>query len=166
MRGGQMKHQYSIRADYISAWTSFLVRAARSSVVILFALCTARGSDITLQGLFTHDDDVQLFDLTVATAASVDIRSYGYAGGTTSTGISVPRGGFDTILTLFDGSGASLADNDEGSGVAIDPLTGRAFDARITMNVTPGNYFVALTQYDNFSLGNLSDGFVETGHPN
>jgi len=65
---------------------------------LVFTPNTARASDITLQGSFTRDDDVQLFDLTVATAGSVDVRSYGYAGGTTSTGISVPRGGFDTIL--------------------------------------------------------------------
>jgi len=45
---------------------------------------------------------VQLLNLTVAPAGSVDIRSYGYAGGTASTGTVVPSGGFDTILTLFD----------------------------------------------------------------
>src|SRR3954469_24050707 len=76
----------------------------------------ARASDITLQGSFTSDDQAQLFDLTIATAGTVDIRSYGYAGGATSTGTIVPSGGFDTILTLFSAGGAFLTDNDEGSG--------------------------------------------------
>jgi hypothetical protein len=127
---------------------------------------TTQATNITWQGLFTYDDDLQLFNLTVAAANSVDIRSYGYGGGTTSTGTIVPSGGFDTILTLFDQNGAFLADNDEGTGVAIDPLTGRAFDARLTTNLVPGSYVAALTQFDNFSLGNLADGFAETGHPN
>ena len=126
----------------------------------------ARAANITLQGTIATDDAVQLFNLTVATAGSVDIRSYGYAGGTTSTGTVVPRGGFDTILTLFNASGAFIDDNDEGAGVATDPATGLAADARLTENLTSGNYIVALTQYDNFSIGNLAAGFAEQGHSN
>ncbi len=76
-------------------------------------------------------------------------------------------GGFDSILTLFDASGDFLTENDEGAGVAIDPSTGEAFDARITTNLAAGNYIVALTQYDSFANGNnLSEGFAEDGHPN
>ncbi len=48
----------------------------------------------------------------------------------------------------------------------MDPQTGLPNDARITANLAAGSYVVALTQYDNFSIGNLSDGFAETGHPN
>ena len=126
----------------------------------------SRAADITLQGNFTADDSVQLFSITLAAPAAVDFRSYGYAGGTTSTGTVVPSGGFDTILTLFDAGGDFLTDNDEGSGVATDPSTGLAADARITTNLTPGTYVVALTQFDSFSIGNLADGFDEAGHPN
>jgi hypothetical protein len=61
----------------------------------------ARAANVTLQGTIGTDDAVQLFNITVATAGLVDIRSYGYAGGTTSIGTVAPRGGFDTILTLF-----------------------------------------------------------------
>lgn len=127
-------------------------------------ICTA--SNITLQGNFTADDDVQLFSVTLAAPAAVDFRSYGYAGGTTSTGTVVPAGGFDTVLTLFTGSGVFIDDNDDGAGVATDPATGLAADARITANLAAGSYTLALTQYDNFSLGDLSDGFVEAGNPN
>jgi hypothetical protein len=126
----------------------------------------AQAANITLSGTINTDDAVQLFDFTVATAGSVDLRSYGYAGGTTSTGTSVTRGGFDTILTLFDASGQFLAENDDGAGVPTDPTTGLAGDARITQNLAVGRYFLALTEYDNFSRGNLADGFVESGNPN
>jgi len=125
----------------------------------------SQATNVTLQGNFTADDNVQLFSVFLAAPATVDIRSYGYAGGATSTGTIVPRGGFDTILTLFSTSGVFLDENDDGAGVATDPTTGLAGDARISANLTAGSYIVALTQYDNFSIGNLADGFAETGHP-
>jgi len=125
----------------------------------------SRAADITLQGNFNADDSVQQFSVFLAAPAIVDIRSYGYASGTTSTGAVVPVGGFDTILTLFDATGAFLTDNEDGAGVSVDPATGLAADARITTTLTPGNYIVALTEFDNFSIGNLVDGFAETGNP-
>ncbi|MBV9038337.1 MAG: DVUA0089 family protein [Acidobacteriaceae bacterium] len=136
--------------------------------LLAFALfpMISRAANITLGGTFTADDSVQLFSITLAAPAAVDFRSYGYAGGTTSTGTVAPRGGFDTILTLFSASGTFLAENDDGAGVATDPSTGLAGDARITTSLTPGSYLLALTQYDNFSRGNLADGFVEAGKPN
>ena len=99
-------------------------------------------------------------------SSPVDIRSYGYAGGTTSTGTVVPAGGFGTILTLFDGAGTFLTDNDEGAGVAVNPTTALAADAGLTTTLGPGRYLVALTEYDHFLVGNLADGFAEAGHPN
>ncbi|MBV9307787.1 MAG: DVUA0089 family protein [Acidobacteriaceae bacterium] len=144
------------------------------TLVIVGLVCTplaARASNITLQDSFTHDDDVQLFAFTVATAGSVDLRSYGYAGGTIPQdggfSLGVARGGFDTILTLFNASGQFLSENDDGAGVATDPATGLAGDARLTATLAPGRYLLALTQYDNFARGsNLADGFVEAGYPN
>ena len=126
----------------------------------------AWAANITLQGTFGTDDAAQQFNVTVDTAGTVDIRSYGYAGGTTATGAVVPRGGFDTILTLFNASGSFINENDDGSGVATDAITDLAADARITANLTAGTYILTLTQYDNFSIGDLAAGFVETGHPN
>ena len=136
--------------------------------LIAFAIfpLISRATNITLQGTFAADDSVQLFAVSVAAPAAVDFRSYGYAGGTTSTGAMVTRGGFDSILTLFSASGVFIEDNDDGAGVAVDPTTGLAGDARITANLTAGSYIVALTQYDYFSIGNLADGFVEAGNPN
>src|SRR5947208_8666179 len=119
--------------------------------LFLFAGVTASAANITLQGSFTEDDGIQLFDIVVAPSGSLDVRTYGYAGGATSTGAVVPRGGFDPVLTLFDSAGNFIADNDDGVGVGIDPITGQASDARITRNLAAGNYIVALTPYDNFS---------------
>ena len=146
------------------------------SYAALLLLCLvpapAFGSSITLQGAFTQDDDVQLFDFSVVAPAivgslSVDLRSYGYAGGTTNNGQTIPRGGFDTVLTLFSATGTLIAENDDGAGVATDPLTGFAADARITTTLASGNYILALTEYDNFANSStLPGGFSESGHPN
>lgn len=135
-------------------------------VALIIFPSISRAANITLEGHFTADDGVQLFNISIAAPGSVDIRSYGYAGGTTSTGVAVPRGGFDSILTLFNASGVFIDDDDEGAGVATDPLTGLAADARLTETLAPGSYIVALTEYDNFSIGNLAAGFAEAGNPN
>src|SRR6185437_5725742 len=77
-------------------------------------------ANITLQGVTGADDAVEQFNVTVDATGPVDIHSYGYAGGTTSTGTVVPRGGFDTILTLFSASGVFIDENDDGAGAAVD----------------------------------------------
>ena len=153
----------------LSYWHTRMCAAWRLtlfSIVLFIFPVFSRAANITLHGSFTADDNVQLFSVLVAAPATVDFRSYGYAGGSTSTGVAVPRGGFDTILTLFNASGVFIDDNDEGAGVATDPITRLAADARLTETLTPGNYTVALTEFDNFSIGNLADGFAEAGHPN
>ncbi len=153
------RYQEPYLEDSVTRKLAFLIAFA------IFPLIS-RATNVTLQGSFAADDIVQFLSVSVAAPAAVDFRSYGYAGGTTSTGTIVPRGGFDTILTLFSASGVFIDDNDEGAGVATDPATGLAADARIKTNLTAGNYLLALTEYDNFSIGNLSDGFAETGNPN
>src|SRR5262245_31502110 len=138
---------------------------------------TAGATDFSFVGAFSADDDVRLFSLTADGTSNVRVISYGYGGGTQSNGNVVPAGGFDTILTLFDSTGALVAQNDDatsipgGCGTIADPITGFAFDACLDFPVPPalpaGDYTVALTQFDNFPLGlTLSDGFTHVGEPN
>jgi hypothetical protein len=139
--------------------------------LVLAPLLATPAAAITLQGSFSADDQVQLFNITVPIGpplgTAVDIRAYGYGGGTTSSGVVVPRGGFDNVLSLFDSSGVFLFDNDDGAGAAVDPTTGMAGDAELTLPLPPGSYTVALTQFDNFALQpTLADGFLEQGKPN
>jgi hypothetical protein len=135
-------------------------------------------------GSFTQDDNVQLFNFSVAGAASnVYLVSYGYAGGTQADGNVVSGGGMDTILTLFNAdTGALITYNDDGSSSCFsgaqtlvpgivdgntDPNTGRTYDTCFNSTIDPGNYVVAVTQYDNFANGpNLSDGFYQDGQGN
>ncbi len=130
----------------------------------LITASPAHAANLVLQGSFTGDDEVQLFNILLSGPASVDRRSYGYGGGTLSSGAVVLGGGFDTVLTPFDASGNALAENDDGVGVAIDPSTGEAWDARITQLLAPGSYILSVSQYDSFVTGNnIRDGFNRLG---
>ena len=73
-----------------SARNLFLFLAV--TLAAAFLARPARAANLTLQGSFAKDDDVQLFNVAVGINSSIDIHSYGYAGGTTATGAIVPRG--------------------------------------------------------------------------
>ena len=127
---------------------------------------TASAAVFSFRGNIGADDTVQLFNFTVGAQSSVSFRTFSYAGGTQGDGTVISRGGFDPILAVFDSSGAFIGQNDDGAGVPVDPLTGRAFDTALTTNLAAGDYTVSVMQYDNFALGpNLSDGFRRDGNP-
>jgi len=134
-----------------------------------FLLSTASlSADLSFQGNFDRDDDVQLLSFSVITDSTVTLRSLGYAGGINAAGQLIPRGGFDTILSLFDGSGTLIDSNDDGGdNVPADAETGQQWDAYLETFLTPGNYQFSIMQFDNFAIGpNLSDGFFRTGQGN
>ena len=140
---------------------------AAASVSALMAHSAAQAADFSFTGNFTQDDDVQQFNFSVGATSTVTLRSYSYAGGTMADGTVIPAGGFDPILALFDSGGALLDQNDDGTGVPTDPGTGEAFDVKLARSLDPGDYIVAVLQFDNFPDGsNLSDGFVREGEGN
>jgi hypothetical protein len=123
----------------------------------------ADAASLSFSGSFKNDNDVELLNFVVGASSNLIIRSYGYAGGTNAAGTTFSAGGFDPIITLFDGSNSLIAQNDDdGTGtVGVDPITGKHYDSYIQASVGPGSYTVALTQYDNFAAGSaLLDGFL------
>jgi hypothetical protein len=131
--------------------------------LVLTAGPTARAANFSFTGLFTQDDDVQLFTFTVDTIAleTVTLLTLSYAGG-----VGVAPGGFDPVLSLFDPSGV-LMNNDDDSSTALDAATGLSLDARLQIALPAGTYRASLTQSPNFATGpNLSDGFQLAGTGN
>lgn len=124
------------------------MRIPRILAACFFVATAAQAALINLSGNFTQDDDVQLFHYQVANTGLVTVSTTSFA-----------TGGFSPILTLFDAAGQYQFDN---SGY------GSSADATITWNSLGGQwYIVALTQYDNSSVGPaLSDGFVRSGQGN
>lgn len=129
----------------------------------------AAAADFSFQGTFSRDDDVQLFSFEVGTVSDVTLRSWSYAGGVNAAGQTIARGGFDTILALFDGSGALIDSNDDGGAgnVAADSETGQSWDSFLQTTLAPGSYMVSVMQFDNFANGpDFADGFFRDGAGN
>lgn len=141
--------------------------------VLLGAMLACSGAaqaiDFSFQGSFHRDDDVQLFAFAVGAPSIVTLRAWSYAGGLNAAGDTIARGGFDTILALFDSTGALINQNDDGGCglVAADALTGQCWDTFLSSLLAVGTYTVSIMQFNNFANGpNLSDGFIRTGDGN
>ena len=127
------------------------------------------GPVLVYSGNFTQDDNVVTIPIIVSTAGPFTATTYSYAGGVTSTGQTVVRGGFDPVLALFDSSNLVIGINDNGATVPADTSgSGFAWDAQLDfVFLAPGNYLLTLTQANNFPNGPLlSDGFARAGEGN
>ncbi|MCU1322157.1 MAG: sorting protein [Acidobacteriaceae bacterium] len=140
-------------------------------VLVLLALslssAACKADDFSFTGSFSTINDVQLFTFTVGANSNVVLRSYSYAGGTNSAGTAIAEGGFDPILALFQGTGATalqIGQNDDGAcgQVPVDSVTGACFDVYLAVaDLTPGTYTVSIQDYANFAIGpTLGDGFT------
>lgn len=142
--------------------------AISATALTLSVAGAAQALDFSFRGTFAKDNDVQLFNFTVGGSSEVTLKTLSYAGGTQADGTVVARGGFDPILSLFDGSGNFITRNDDGgSQVPADAITGLRYDTFLQQLLNPGIYTVAVSQYNNFARGNnLSDGFIHDSEPN
>lgn len=135
----------------------------------LICASSAKADNFSFIGNFTRDDNIQFFNFSVGAPSNVTLRSFSYAGGVNSAGQVIARGGFDPILALFNRTtGALIAQQDDaGSGVPADSITGRFFDVNFMQMLSPGEYTVSVMQFDNFAVGpNLSSGFTRQGTGN
>jgi hypothetical protein len=123
-------------------------------------------SPILLQGSFTADNQVELFNVTLNTSGLLTVQSYGYAGGTVNA-VVIAAGGFAPTVSLFDASGFEVASDSGGNCplVGSDPTTGNCDDPYLQESLGPGTYTLALTEYYNLSDGYLPDGFSQAGSP-
>jgi hypothetical protein len=139
------------------------VKAVSLSIV---AASLASAANFSFQGTLTRDDQIQLFTFSIASTSNVTLRTWSYAGGVNAAGTTIANGGFDPILALFNSSGLLINENDDGAGVAADPVTHLTADTLLRSNLSPGTYSVSVMQYDNFAKGpNLSNGFVYSTSP-
>src|ERR1700739_1416457 len=153
------------------------MRLSRLGIVTL-AFCLSIGvataGNFSFTGIFTQDDQLELFQFT-APSASLVVRTWGYAGGTNANGQVIAPGGFDPILSVFDATGGLLSSsalvdtNNDGAGVATDPTTGAAFDSLLALSsLSPGGtYVLVLSQNDNApNNSTYGDGFSQSGMGN
>jgi hypothetical protein len=139
--------------------------AALASVTLVGLSAPAAAANFSYTGNLSDPNQVLLFDFDVGSSSQVTLRTYSYAGGTNAAGTVIARGGFDPILALFNSSGVLIDENDDGgSNVPADPLTGSTYDTFLSSLLAPGSYTVSVQAFSNFANGpNLSNGFQGTG---
>ena len=135
-------------------------------VCALALAVTAQAASISFQGVFGADDQVQLFNLTLTSTATVTVMSIAYGGGINSAGTSIAPGGFDTFFTLFAPDGSQIDTNDDGGCGHVNSGNGGCLDSWLAENLTAGVYTLALTQSGNDPIGSLGDGFSQQGQGN
>jgi hypothetical protein len=145
-------------------------RRVWSHLVLAVACATfggvASASSFSYTGSFTTDDQIQEFLFSLSGASVVTAVTYSYAGGVNQAAVTIPQGGFDPWLAIFDSSGVLKASDDNGTCVQVgtDSDTGACLDSFISQSLPAGNYTLVLSQSDNSPFdGNLSDGYTRTG---
>jgi hypothetical protein len=135
-------------------------------MVSVFSIGRVSAADFSFSNNLASDNAVATFTFSIAATADVTLVTYSFGGGTNAAGTSIPPGGFDPILAVFDSTGALVDQNDDGDcpPLTVDPISGDCYDTYLELNSLPaGNYTVTVMQYDNFATGpNLSDGFDGT----
>ncbi len=134
-------------------------------LLLLLAASSLSSATFSVQGTFVSDDQIQLFNFSIASSATVSLISWGSGGGTNGGGTVIPVGGFDTYFGLYTGSGFQIATNgDSCAGPA--KTNGACLDAFLSVALPAGNYMLSLTQTGNAAAGDLIDGFTQQGQGN
>ncbi|MEN8183166.1 MAG: DVUA0089 family protein [Myxococcota bacterium] len=171
-----------------SSHRGFGTRASARSALAMFAGClllavwlpaTAARAETpcttgacSFSGQFVQDDDIVLLEFEVASGPDkvVTVRTTSYGGNdcpeVDAAGTPMPSGGFDPILSLFDATGARLAENDDGFFDVCEAPNGEQFDASMELQLAAGIHRVALTQNDSHAGVTLWDPFSREGQGN
>ena len=153
-----------------NSWTRRRLQPSYGRALQAFALLTLLPSILpaqaSFQDTFAHDDEKRSYYFSLTQSTTVNFRTYSYAGGVDTNGNIIPRGGFDPTLSLFDSTGALIANNrDGGCGVVpADAVTGFCWDALLSVTLPAGSYQLVLTIGENLPNGpTLADGFIYEG---
>ena len=146
-----------------------LVRSACLLLLCLGVREKAFATSLTDTGTFTADNQVAEFDFTVTSASTYTLYTTSYGGGANLNGTTSLAGGFVPVLSLFHANGTIVA-ADGGSGMCnggalMAAATGMCDDAYLNLALTSGKYILALTEFPNVAINNLSDGFLFASDP-
>lgn len=164
------------------------VRVASAALMGVAAATTASASTFGFTGAFALDNDLQAFTFKVANDGDVvQLRNWGYGGGSFSADainggaggiVSIGAGNFDARFTLFDSTGANVAENENTSFLfdllnplpvvykngAVDETYPAYYDPELRLSLDAGTYTLVLSQYENSAMGGVSDGHAYDGN--
>jgi hypothetical protein len=144
-----------------------MLNLTRVACLLALASTPALATTFLFTGTFTEDDNVALIPFSTSATGIVTIESFGYAGGLTADGSTIPEGGFAPNAILFDGTGNEIT-GDSGGHCGItgaDSVTGNCDDPYFQESLDAGNYTLAFVEWGNNPNGFLSDGFTQDGNP-
>jgi len=123
---------------------------------VLGASFQSQAGMITDVGFFDDASSRLHITFDVSQLSNVLIATAGYAGGSAGAA-SVPDGGFDPYLWLFDSAGNLIASDDDGSNV-VSASSGSSYDSVISEELAVGSYEVVMTMFGNsWENSNWSD---------
>lgn len=152
---------------------------------LAFSAHPAQAVDIDFDGIFTKDNDKVYLNFSVSSQSRVTIFSSSWLYGKPPSGAS--PGGFDPMLTIWDGNGVFLRGQDDGNREGTEASNGFIYnygvwDSYFLLDLSPGEYTAVITQYDNLPNGTawidseirpepgtiprLGDGFLYDDIPN
>ncbi len=151
---------------------SFARTMFRSACLLLLCLGIrekASATTFTDTGAFTADNQVFETSFNVSMASTYSLYTTSYGGGMNLNGTTSLAGGFVPVLSLFHADGTIVA-ADGASGMCsgsatADGATGMCDDAYLNVALTSGSYILALTEFPNVAINNLSDGFLFASDP-
>lgn len=146
-----------------------------ATAIFLFSSFSTQASVISSQGSLASDDEVQLFNFSLAADFMFSARTWSFGSGINGAGDSIAAGGFAPILSLFSAAGnqdlLQIAHAGAGgscpSGANVDAASGFCFDVGVSALLSAGDYLLTLTQDNNTPLGPyFTDGFLQAGRGN
>jgi hypothetical protein len=143
------------------------------------ATFTACGSGCTL-GPSNSDSDYAewaavSYTFNVPSPSTMAAITFSYGGGVNGAGATIPEGGLEPYLSLFDSGGNFLESTLFGitcpSGAKTNTVSGQCYDVELDGGtLSPGTYEIALSAFENMSYAEnpggylLSDGFTGLGN--
>ncbi len=146
-----------------------------SRSLTLLALCASlpvmARADSTFSGTFAADNQVFEYDFSSTAAQNYLFNTTSYAGGLNADGTTSADGGFAPVLSLYNGTTDQFLAGGGTGGVcsgstAADAATGLCNDAYFSTTLGPGDYVLQLTEFPNYPVGNLGEGFQFGNDPN
>lgn len=170
--------------------TSRLNSLVSVSVVVLILALAVHADTTSYTGTLASSDTTVQFLITLASAGTVTLQTYGFGGGTNGAGNVIAPGGTDPFLAIFSGTGNSASILTDGSanpfGTSLDltnygnpdflgcppagaPVYGgsaQCGDITMSLSLSAGAYTVLLSdgQYIAnavFDNGTLGEGFTD-----
>jgi hypothetical protein len=149
-----------------SAYAHSILRVLLTTSILCWG-AVSHAATLSYTGTFTQDDQKELISFSTLSAGGVNLRTWGFGGGTNAAGDSISAGGFAPIVSVFDSSDMLIGLAQAGvatCGGNSDPATGFCWDVLLDLILPAGNYLAVLTQDDNSPFGPfLSDGFLHDG---